>query len=96
MSNPIKLSQSLVHPPDVGGGEREPMGVVVGGAIMMFAMAWQFMSALCLVIGLILITAGVYFVKRIYKRDPRMFAVYRRFLQYRAYYPARSTPFRKR
>jgi type IV secretory pathway TrbD component len=96
MPAPVKLSQALVRPPTVGGGEREPMGVVIGGGVMLLAMAWQFLSVLCLAIGLVLLTAGVYLVQRIHKRDPLMFAVYRRFLPYRAYYPARSTPFRRR
>lgn len=96
MPAPVKLCQALVRPPDVGGGEREPMGVVIGGGLMMLALAWQFLSLLCLAIGLVLLTAGIYLVRRIHKRDPLMFAVYRRFLAYRAFYPARSTPFRRR
>ena len=96
MAAPVKVFQSLVRPPSVGGGEREPMGVVVGGGLMMLAYAWQFASAVCLVTGATLLTVGVYLVRRIHRRDPLMFAVYRRFLPYRAYYPARSTPFRRR
>jgi type IV secretory pathway TrbD component len=95
MATPVKVFQSLVRPPSVGGGEREPMGVVVGG-LMMLAYAWQFASAACLAVGATLLTVGVYLVRRIHRRDPLMFAVYRRFLPYRAYYPARSTPFRRR
>ena len=96
MPAPVKLCQALIRPPDVGGGEREPMGVVIGGGLLMLALAWQFLSLLCLAIGLVLLTAGVYLVRRIHKRDPLMVAVYRRFLGYRAFYPARSTPFRRR
>ena len=96
MPAPVKLCQAPVRPPDVGGGEREPMGVVIGGGLMMLALAWQFLSVLCLAIGLVLLTAGVYLVRRIHRRDPLMVAVYRRFLAYRAFYPARSTPFRRR
>lgn len=96
MATPVKVFKALTEQPTVAGGEREPMGIVVGGAIMMFAMAWQFLSILCLVIGLILLTVGMYLVRRIYKRDPMMFAVYRRQLPYRAYYPAKSTAFRRK
>lgn len=95
MGTPVKVFRSLTRPPDVGGGEREPMGLVVGGGILMLAYAWQFWSVLCLVIGLLMLTVGVYFVKRIYKRDPIMFRIYRRFLLYRAYYPARSRAYRR-
>jgi type IV secretory pathway TrbD component len=96
MPAPIKVFKSLVAQPSMAGGEREPMGIVVGGAILMFAMAWQFLSILCLVVGLILLTVGMYLVQRIYKRDPMMFAIYRRHLPYRAFYPAKSTAFRRK
>jgi type IV secretion system protein TrbD len=95
MPAPVRLAQSLVRPLLVAGGEREPIGVVVGTGLGMLALGWQFASPVCAAMGVLCLTVGLYAVRRIAKRDPRMFAVYRRFLQYRAFYPARSTPFRR-
>jgi type IV secretory pathway TrbD component len=96
MPAPVRLAQSLVRPLLVAGGEREPTGVVVGAGLGMLALGWQFGSVMCAAVGVLCLTAGMYAVRRIAKRDPQMFAVYRRFLLYRSFYPARSTPFRGR
>jgi len=92
----IRLNQALVRPLLVAGGEREPTGVMIGCGFGMLAMGWQFVSLACATIGVLCLTIGLYAVQRMAKRDPQMFAVYRRFIGYRDFYPARSTPFRRK
>jgi type IV secretory pathway TrbD component len=77
------------------GAEREAAGVVFGLGGGLIAMAWQFMSVACAVLAILFLTVGAYAIRQIAKRDPQMFRVYRRYIGYRAYYPARSTPFRR-
>jgi type IV secretion system protein VirB3 len=91
-----EFHQSLTREILISGGEREPAGVVIGAGLFFLAAAWQFVSLPSLVLGVLILTTGLYAVRSIAKRDPRMFQVYRRYLSYRSAYPARSTPFRRR
>jgi len=87
---------SLTRPFLFAGAEREAAGIVIGAGAGLAAMAWQFLSIWCAVLSVLFFTVGLPAVRQIAKRDPKMFAVYRRYIGYRAYYPARSTPWRRR
>lgn len=91
--NTIRLNQALVRPLLVAGGERIPTGLVVGSGFGLLAFGWQFVSVLCAALGLLCLTAGLAVVQAMAKRDPQMFDVYRRYLIYRPYYPARPSAF---
>ena len=91
-----RFYQSLTRPFLFAGAEREAAGVVFGAAAGLAAMAWQFLSLACAVLSVLFFTAGAYAIRQLAKRDPKMIAVYRRYIGFRSYYPARSTPFRRR
>jgi type IV secretory pathway TrbD component len=85
---------SLTKPIMISGIERKPAGVAIGCGLGMLALAWQLFSIVCLLVGVLLLTGGLYVLRDIAKRDPMMFEVYRRFVFYPRFLPARSTPFR--
>jgi type IV secretory pathway TrbD component len=89
-----KFYPSLTKPIMISGIERKPAGVVIGSGLGMLALAWQLFSVVCLVMGVLLLTVGLYVLRSFAKRDPMMIEVYRRFVMYPKYLPARSTPFR--
>jgi len=91
-----RFCPSLVRPFLFAGAEREAFGVVMGSGLGLAAMAWQFMSIWCAVLSALFLTVGLFAIRQIAKRDPKMIGVYRRYIALRAYYPARSTPFRRR
>lgn len=91
-----RFHQSLARDILISGAEREPAGVVIGTGLFFLAAAWQFASLVSLLAGIVILTVGLFAVRQIARRDPKMFAVFRRYLWYRSYYPARSTPFRRR
>jgi len=91
-----QFHKSLARDILVSGAEREPAGLVIGTGLFFLAAAWQFVSIVSLITGVLILTVGLYAVRQIAKRDPKMFAVYRRYIWYRSYYPARSTPYRRR
>ena len=94
MTESTPIFRSLTRDILFVGGERVPAGLVVGAGILMGVMAWEFWSVLCLIMSVLLLTVGVATLRAIAKRDPKMFAVYQRYLGYHSYYPAHSTPFR--
>jgi type IV secretory pathway TrbD component len=84
------LHQSLVRPVLIMGAERVPMQLAIGVIVLLFAVAWQFVSWPCLVMGLCLILL-LPVLQKLAKHDPMMFEVYRRHLWtcLRPHYPAR-------
>ncbi len=92
---PIPLHQALVRPLLVGGGEREPMGLVVITGLGFIAIAWQFASFVALAGALVCLLAVAPYLVKVAKKDPKAFAVYKRYMKYRPFYSARSTPYRK-
>lgn len=90
-----RFHQALARDILVSGGEREPAGVVLGAGMFFVVAAWQFVSPVSLAVGVTILTVGLFAIRQIAKRDPKMFAVYRRYLLYGNYYPAHSTPFRR-
>ena len=87
---------SLTRPFLFAGAEREAAGLVFGTAAGLAAMAWQFLSIWCAILSVLFLTLGAPVIRQLAKQDPKMIAVYRRYIGYRTYYPARSTPFRGR
>ena len=92
---PVPFFPSLTTPILVSGGERKPAGLVIGTGLGLLALAWNLWSVVCLVLGVLILSCGLYAVRQMAKRDPMMAEVYRRFLWYPAHLPARSSPFRK-
>lgn len=93
--NPVPIFQALTRPLLVGGGEREPMGVTVITGLGLIALGIQFWSLLALIVGVLILCLIPPRLVQIAKKDPRAFAVYSRYMKYREYYPARSTPYSK-
>ena len=80
----------------VAGGERTPMAITVGTGLAFAAMAWQFASIVALVTAFFILFVGPLTLRTLGKRDDKMIPVFMRYLRYRKYYPAQSTPHRKR
>jgi type IV secretory pathway TrbD component len=89
----MHLNQALVRPLLIAGGERVPTGIVVGTGFGLLAFGWQAASILCGSLGLICLTAGLSLTRRMARIDPQLFEVYRRYIGYRAFYPARPSVF---
>lgn len=73
------------------GGDRE---LVMFTGLLAFALVFTAMEIRASVIGVALWTAALFALRRMAKADPLLRQVYLRQLEYRTYYPARSTPFR--
>ena len=91
--NTIRLNQALVRPLLIAGGERVPTGIVVGTGFGLLAFGWQATSLLCGVFGLLCLTVGLSLTRYMARIDPQLVEVYRRYIGYRAYYPARPSVF---
>lgn len=74
------------------GGDRELVmfSGLLAGALVFSAQEWK-----ATIFGVILWFASLYLWRLMAKSDPKMRAVYMRHRRYKAYYPARSTPFRE-
>jgi type IV secretion system protein VirB3 len=89
------LRQSRIHTalhrsPLWMGGDRELVMSAAGLAILL-GYTLQLVPTL---IGIALWFVSLRLLRNMAKADPRMRGVYDRHRRYRAYYPARSTPFR--
>lgn len=73
------------------GGDRE---LVMFSGLMAGALIFSAQDLRATVFGLFLWFSALYTFRKLAKADPRMRHVYLRSLRYKAYYPARSTPFR--
>ncbi len=91
----LAISQALTRPLLIGGCERTGFGLVVGAGAGLLMLAWQSWSVVAAAGGAGILFGGLSVLRRMARRDPQFWAVYRRNRRYRAYYPARSTPFRK-
>ncbi len=97
----VQFLRATLNPMLVGGGERIPVGIVVGCGAVLLALGWQVMSnaplnaLICAALGFSVLTVGMFFVRRMAKRDPQQVEIYLRSLKYRSYYPPKSTPFRR-
>ncbi|MGD0107253.1 MAG: VirB3 family type IV secretion system protein [Rhodopila sp.] len=88
--------RSLTQPLLVAGGERAPMALVVGGALLSGVVAWFAWSITAACACTFLLTAGMTFLRSMAKRDPLMFEVAQRFYGFKKYYPARTSVYSKR
>ena len=84
------IHESLNRPLLLLGGER--MGVILLGAVcgifgVLLMHWWSF------VLGIVLWVAGREMLKHAAKADPQLSMTARRFLKYKAFYPAAATPF---
>ena len=73
------------------GGDRE---LVMFSGLMAFALIFSAQELRATVVGLLLWFGALYLCRLMAKSDPKLRFVYMRHRKYKAYYPARSTPFR--
>lgn len=73
------------------GGDRE---LVMFSGLMATALIFSAQELRATVVGLLLWFCALYLCRLMAKSDPRLRFVYLRHRRYKAYYPARSTPFR--
>jgi len=73
------------------GGDRE---LVMFTGVLAFALVFAAQDWTATFFGSALWLTALYFFRRMAKADPKLRPVYLRHRRYRAYYPARSTPFR--
>ena len=73
------------------GGDRE---LVMFTGVLAFALVFAAQDWAATLFGSLLWLTALYFFRRMAKADPKLRHVYLRHRRYRAYYPARSTPFR--
>lgn len=73
------------------GGDRE---IVMFVGLLAAALIFSAQELRATVIGIVLWITCLYLARLAAKSDPKLRQVYMRQLRYRAYYPARSTPFR--
>lgn len=74
------------------GGDRE---MVMFSGLMAGALIFSAQDLRATVFGLLLWFGALYAFRKVAKADPQMRHVYLRWLRYKTYYPARSTPFRE-
>lgn len=74
------------------GGDREMVmfSGLLAGALVFSAQEWK-----ATIFGVLLWFTSLYLLRLMAKSDPKLRAVYMRHRLYKAYYPARSTPFRQ-
>lgn len=72
-------------------GEREPVMLL---GLFSFTLIIGFQDLRAATFGLTLWFGGLYWLRVMAKKDPKMRKIYFRQLKYKSYYPARSTPFR--
>lgn len=73
------------------GGDRE---LVMFTGLLAFALVFSAQELQAAVVGIVLWFVVLSVCRQMAKADPRLRSVYLRHRHYRAYYPARSTPFR--
>ncbi|MES2538239.1 MAG: conjugal transfer protein TrbD [Pseudomonadota bacterium] len=73
------------------GGDRE---LVMFSGLLAFALVFSAQELRATVFGLLLWFGALFMCRLMAKSDPRLRFVYLRHRRYKAYYPARSTPFR--
>ena len=73
------------------GGDRE---LVMFAGLLAFALIFSAQELRAAVIGSVLWFGALWACRQMAKADPLLRSVYLRHRRYRAYYPARSTPFR--
>lgn len=87
----VPVHRTGIRPHLLLGGDRE---LVLLTGLMCGTLVFAAMSPLPAAIGLALWFVALTCLRLLAKADPRMRGVYLRARRYRAYYPARSTPWR--
>ncbi len=73
------------------GGDRE---LVMFAGVVAFALVFSAQDRLATIAGVLLWFSVLFLCRLMAKSDPKLRFVYLRHRNYKAYYPARSTPFR--
>ena len=90
----LAISQALTRTLLMAGCERTGFGLVVAAGAGLLMLAWQSWSIPACMGGITILLGGLAVLRRMARHDPQWWAVYRRNRRYKAFYPARSTPFR--
>ncbi|NQY73241.1 MAG: VirB3 family type IV secretion system protein [Candidatus Margulisbacteria bacterium] len=88
----IPIRRSLHRSNLLLGAERE---LVLLTGLMSFTLIFSSMSVMVMVIGIGIWFAITAILRLMAKFDPVLSKIYIRHIKYRAYYPAKSTPFRE-
>jgi type IV secretory pathway TrbD component len=86
------IHRALYRPNLILGGERE---LVLFTALLAGGLAVSAQNAVAAAVGAAVWLGVIPLLRMMAKADPRLSRVYLRHLRYRAYYPARSRPFRR-
>lgn len=86
-----QIHKSVNRPNLFMGGDREAVMVtaMLSAILIVVVMEW-----IAFFIGVALWFGAVFFLRKAAEADPQMRDVYLRHIQYKKFYPARSTPFR--
>ena len=85
----VPIRQSLIRPQHLAGAERELTLTVIMTSIALVFIALSWPAAIA---GALIFIFGMQAARRMAKADPQMTKVYRRHVNYRACYRARSGP----
>lgn len=88
MARKTPTYQCLSKPILLGGCERTPVILLIGGAILCFVAAWFSWSILAVCAGLLLTLVGYPVLQRLAKRDPLMVEIAFRYFAYHRHYSA--------
>ncbi|MCK4442625.1 MAG: VirB3 family type IV secretion system protein [Sulfurovaceae bacterium] len=84
------IYQAINQPVLLFGAERN---LVIFLIMMATMLIWMGGTWFTFFVGLIIWIVGIYYLREMAKRDPIMSSVFRRYQQYKHYYPAYTTPF---
>lgn len=87
----IPIHSAVNRPNLFMGGDRE---LVMFTALMAVALIFAAQEWFAFVFGVVLWSVALYLLRLMAKNDPQLRHVYLRHRRYKAFYPARSTPFR--
>lgn len=90
MLNVIPIERALWRRHLFLGGEREPVMLTAGLCVIMGGLSFNWVA---IVVSVVVWLVAIAAFRWMAKCDPRMFAIYRRSLKYRAYYPPYTRPY---
>lgn len=88
----LPIPRAIARPVLFAGCERKPVGLVGMFGFMLCWLGWMGHAVPPFLVGLALLWIGIPLLRQLAKRDPQMFATYRRHLRCRHYHRAFSTP----
>jgi type IV secretion system protein VirB3 len=83
--------QSVIRPILFLGGDRE-LTMIAG--LLCAAAIFSVQTWVSVAVGILVWLIGLYFLQKMAKADPLLSRVYLRHIAYKAFYPARSSPWR--